>query len=100
MSDAPDRPTASAPPDPGAVGDTAAPGPEDTGNRPAAAPASAEQITAAGPGAAGLFGNFTVLEKLGEGGMGAVYLAEEVKLKRKVAIKTMRPEIAAQPEAV
>ena len=30
--------------------------------------------------------------------MGAVYLAEDAKLGRKVAIKTMRPELAAQKE--
>ena len=37
---------------------------------------------------------YTVLSKIGEGGMGSVYLAEDVRLHRKVAIKTMRAELA------
>jgi serine/threonine protein kinase len=40
---------------------------------------------------------FTVLGELGKGGMGTVFLAEDSTLKRKVALKTMRPEYAAAP---
>jgi serine/threonine protein kinase len=40
-------------------------------------------------------GGFVILKLLGEGGMGAVYLAEDARLGRRVAIKTMRPELAA-----
>ena len=36
-------------------------------------------------------GEFRVLKRLGEGGMGQVYLAEQPRLERQVAIKVLRP---------
>jgi len=38
---------------------------------------------------------YTIIRELGAGGMATVYLAEDLKHKRKVAIKVMRPELAA-----
>jgi serine/threonine protein kinase len=37
-------------------------------------------------------GNFRLIERLGGGGMGVVYVAEEISLGRRVALKVIRPE--------
>ncbi|MBM3982467.1 MAG: hypothetical protein FJ304_19795 [Planctomycetes bacterium] len=42
-------------------------------------------------------GDYLVLSVLGAGGMGTVFLADEVRAGRKVAIKAMRPDLAADP---
>ncbi len=44
---------------------------------------------------AALSGRYTIERELGAGGMAAVYLAEDVKHRRKVAIKVFNPELAA-----
>ncbi len=45
-------------------------------------------------------GQYRVLKKLGEGGMGAVYIAEHVLLGRKAAIKVLLPQLSAHQEIV
>src|SRR5262245_39305702 len=44
-------------------------------------------------------GKYRVVGLLGRGGMGAVYEAEHPDLGRTVAVKLMRPELAARPDA-
>jgi serine/threonine-protein kinase len=46
-----------------------------------------------------VFGRYRIVRMLGEGGMGAVYEAVHLGLKKRFAIKTLLPAIAQSPEA-
>jgi eukaryotic-like serine/threonine-protein kinase len=45
-------------------------------------------------------GDFRIEKKLGQGGMGTVFLATQVSLDRKVALKTLSPEFAKKQDFV
>ncbi len=49
-----------------------------------------EGFTSFAPREAGAFGSYTLLRRLGAGGMGVIWEAEETRLKRRVALKMIR----------
>jgi serine/threonine protein kinase len=51
------------------------------------------------PGELGRLGPYRVLQVLGQGGMGVVFVAEDPRLRRQIALKAMLPEMANKPTA-
>ncbi len=52
------------------------------------------------PGGQTLAGRFRIVRFLGQGGMGEVYEAEDLELNEQLALKTIRPEIAGDEDAL
>src|SRR5437016_209358 len=69
-------------------------------------PNDGQTLRSAAPGGASdlvgqvIADRYHVMKKLGEGGMGQVYLAEHVKMGRRSAIKVMNPAMVHDPDAV
>lgn len=76
-----------------------APGPEtDAGSHTESLPLCGVRLEP--PQAAeelGRLGPYRVLQLLGAGGMGVVFLAEDPQLRRRVALKILKPALAARP---
>jgi len=47
-----------------------------------------------------LAGRYRVIEQLGQGAMGRVYLAEHIKMARRCAVKVMSPELMSDADAI
>jgi Tol biopolymer transport system component/tRNA A-37 threonylcarbamoyl transferase component Bud32 len=66
--------------------------PAETGEHPSAAPPSEAQLARLKEA---LADRYKIESVVGQGGMATVYLAEDLRHQRKVAVKVLRPELAA-----
>ena len=57
----------------------------------------AAEATSSARLAAALAGQYAIEREIGRGGMGIVYLARDLKLQRRVAIKTLPPHLMGDP---
>lgn len=95
--------SSSPPPAGGAVAHTLTPAPSGEGRGSVGHPASSYSGPSAGPVLESgylLGGRYEILDLLGQGGMGAVYKANDRELDRIVALKVIRPELASNPAII
>jgi serine/threonine protein kinase len=60
-----------------------------------------EEFEAPGqPGMPDRIGDYQILRRIGSGAMGDVYLAEEIRLSRRVALKILKSDLTASTEAI